>query len=239
MVYDQNEVDILISWAAQQGVDISRLTFEVGPSDDVLPRLEPTELDLTFIDGSHAFPAAIVDWSMPPAACATEDLRHGRHPAPDGALGLFEFFAKDPRWELIARHRQVGRARARRLGSAARGVDRAASSVTRAARRSESEQRPAGRRHAVHPASRGEHGRAAVGGGAAVGSAAVDGARAAAHPVALGRVALVDHREQVDVGRLANPQRSMRAGIAAASSGAIRVASIASVMSSEPPIASA
>jgi hypothetical protein len=104
VVYDQNEVDILISWAAQQGVDISRLTFEVGPSDDVLPRLEPTELDLTFIDGSHAFPAAIVDWFYAAGRlrdggiCVMDDIQ-----LPMVTLGLFEFFAKDPRWELIAR----------------------------------------------------------------------------------------------------------------------------------------
>jgi len=104
VVYNQQEVDIMRSWAEQRGVDISRLTFEVGPSDEVLPRLEPTELDLAFIDGSHAFPAAIIDWFY-----AAGRLREGGVVVTDDVqlpavqLGLFEFLAKDPRWEVIAR----------------------------------------------------------------------------------------------------------------------------------------
>jgi hypothetical protein len=104
VVYSQDEVDILSSWAHQREVDLSHLTFEVGPSDDVLPRLEPTDLDLALIDGSHAFPAAIIDWFY-----AAGRLRKGGVVVVDDVhlpavtLGLFEFLARDPRWELIAR----------------------------------------------------------------------------------------------------------------------------------------
>lgn len=104
VVYSPGEVEILRTWAQQRGVDLSHMTFEIGPSDDVLPRLEPTELDLAFIDGSHAFPAAIIDWFY-----AAGRLREGGVVVLDDIqlpavrLGLFEFLAKDPRWEIVAR----------------------------------------------------------------------------------------------------------------------------------------
>lgn len=104
VVYSQEEVDILRSWAEQRGIDLSRLTFGIGPSDDVLPRLEPTELDLVFVDGSHAFPAAIIDWFYAGGRlrqggiCVLDDVQ-----LPMVTVGLFEFLARDPRWELTAR----------------------------------------------------------------------------------------------------------------------------------------
>jgi len=104
VVYSQQEVDILRAWCAERDIDLSRLSFAVGPSDEILPSLDRTELDLTFIDGSHAFPAAIIDWFY-----AGGRLREGGTCVLDDVhllsvtLGLFEFLAKDPRWELVAR----------------------------------------------------------------------------------------------------------------------------------------
>ncbi len=104
VVYSHDEVDILRSWAQERGVDLSHMSFEIGPSDEVLPRLAPTTLDLVFVDGSHAFPAVIIDWFY-----AAGRLREGGIAVLDDVqlasvrLGLVEFLAKDPRWELIAR----------------------------------------------------------------------------------------------------------------------------------------
>lgn len=103
VVYDQREADVLLDWAGQREVDTSRLRFEIGPSDAVLPGLEPSALDLVFVDGSHAFPAPIIDWFY-----AAGRLREGGIVVLDDLqlaavrLGLLEFLAKDPRWELIA-----------------------------------------------------------------------------------------------------------------------------------------
>ena len=43
------------------GVDSSSVTFRIGPSHEVLPSLEPRELDLVLVDGAHGFPYPILD----------------------------------------------------------------------------------------------------------------------------------------------------------------------------------
>jgi uncharacterized protein YciI len=106
VVNDQRQVDTLCSWAQQREIDLSRVTFEVGTSHKILPRLDPTPLDLVFVDGSHAFPAPIIDWFY-----SASRLREGgifvmdNLELPSVQLGLVEFLSKDPRWELIANRR--------------------------------------------------------------------------------------------------------------------------------------
>src|ERR671921_263937 len=59
----QSEADRIIAYCAGHGISTESLTFEIGCSDEVLPRLrsEPA-LDLVFIDGNHGFPTPMVDW---------------------------------------------------------------------------------------------------------------------------------------------------------------------------------
>jgi hypothetical protein len=103
VVYGQSEADILREWAAARDVDLSRVTFAVGPSDEVLPRLEPTELDLVLIDGSHGFPFPVIDWYYAggrlgeSGICVLDDLQ-----LPQVRLGLLHFLVSDPRWEVVA-----------------------------------------------------------------------------------------------------------------------------------------
>ena len=101
VVYHQQEADVLLAWAAERDIDTSSLRFEIGPSQHVLPRLvDDGELDLVFVDGSHGFPAAIIDWFY-----AGGRLRDGGIGVFDDAqlasvqLGLFDFLDHDPRWE--------------------------------------------------------------------------------------------------------------------------------------------
>jgi hypothetical protein len=44
------------------GVPSERVSFEVGFSHDVLPRLPDRPLDLVLLDGAHGFPYPILDW---------------------------------------------------------------------------------------------------------------------------------------------------------------------------------
>jgi hypothetical protein len=77
-----------------------RVTFEVGWSDEVLPRLTGPPLDLVLIDGGHGFPTPIIDWYYAAArlrqggVVILDDLQ-----LPQVRLGLMEFLDADPRWE--------------------------------------------------------------------------------------------------------------------------------------------
>jgi Methyltransferase domain len=46
----------------ERGIDDSRLTFHIGPSENILPGLPPGELDLVLVDGAHGFPYPVLDW---------------------------------------------------------------------------------------------------------------------------------------------------------------------------------
>lgn len=43
-------------------VNIDKLTFHVGPSQDVLPVMEEEGFDFALIDGEHGFPHPMIDW---------------------------------------------------------------------------------------------------------------------------------------------------------------------------------
>jgi len=59
---DPGEEERIRAQTERMGIDTSRVRFEIGPSHEVLPRLEPRPLDLVLIDGAHGFPYPIVDW---------------------------------------------------------------------------------------------------------------------------------------------------------------------------------
>jgi methyltransferase family protein len=57
-----DEEDRFRAESARRGIDSSRVSFRIGLSHDVLPRLEERELDLVLVDGAHGFPYPILDW---------------------------------------------------------------------------------------------------------------------------------------------------------------------------------
>lgn len=56
------EVARIRAAAAERGVDLSRVTFREGVSQEVLPHLSGP-LDVVLIDGGHGFPIPAVDWT--------------------------------------------------------------------------------------------------------------------------------------------------------------------------------
>ena len=59
---DPGEEERIRAQAARMEIDTARVRFEIGPSHEVLPRLDPGPLDLVLIDGAHGFPYPILDW---------------------------------------------------------------------------------------------------------------------------------------------------------------------------------
>lgn len=58
----KTEVDNLLRHCQDRKISTERLTLIQGFSDEVLPTLPRTELDLVLIDGGHGFPTPIIDW---------------------------------------------------------------------------------------------------------------------------------------------------------------------------------
>lgn len=62
VVPSYDEVERIREYCAAHGISTGSVEFYVERSEDVLPRLDPTELDLVLIDGSHSFPSPFIDW---------------------------------------------------------------------------------------------------------------------------------------------------------------------------------
>lgn len=56
------EIAGLLSHCREREINTDRLNLVQGFSDEVLPTLPQTELDLFFIDGGHGFPTPLIDW---------------------------------------------------------------------------------------------------------------------------------------------------------------------------------
>ena len=102
VVRSEDEVRRWREHCQSRGIGGDSVRFELGRSHDALPRLQVEPLDLVFVDGSHGFPAPIIDWFY-----AGEHLRRNgvivfddTH-LPHVRLGLFEFLEKDPRWTRL------------------------------------------------------------------------------------------------------------------------------------------
>ena len=56
------EHDRVRAWCADHSIDLSSVCFIAEPSQDALPAMDPTPLDLVLIDGDHAFPSPFIDF---------------------------------------------------------------------------------------------------------------------------------------------------------------------------------
>jgi len=100
VVPDQAQVNSILEWCESKGVPSDTLTFEVLPSENALPHLDPTPLDLVLIDGAHGFPMPLLDWFY-----AGRRIRAGGVLLVDDiqiwtGRVLYDFLSKEPQWRI-------------------------------------------------------------------------------------------------------------------------------------------
>jgi Methyltransferase domain len=96
------EREEILAECKRRGIPIDRVTFHIGPSQEVLPHLEPSPLDLVLIDGAHGFPYPILDWWF-----LAPRLRIGGLLVVDDCYfppvgAVVDFLRAQPSWELAA-----------------------------------------------------------------------------------------------------------------------------------------
>jgi len=86
--------------ADRLAIDHSRVRFEIGPSHEVLPRLEHGPLDLVLIDGAHGFPYPVLDWwyVAPHVKVGGRVLVDDAYMPPVGSL--VDALRAQPQWEF-------------------------------------------------------------------------------------------------------------------------------------------
>ena len=59
---DPAQAERITAYCSHHDIKITALRFEIGRSEQVLPRLALPRLDLVLIDGRHGFPTPFIDW---------------------------------------------------------------------------------------------------------------------------------------------------------------------------------
>ncbi len=103
IVPDEDQVRRCLEHCRARGIGTDGVRFEIAPSDEALPRLAASQLDVVFVDGSHGFPAPIIDWYYAggrlrrDGIIILDDVQ-----LPHVRLGLLPFLDRDPRWGRLA-----------------------------------------------------------------------------------------------------------------------------------------
>lgn len=93
------EADRILAYCADRGIATTSLTFEIGCSDDVLPRFASEQLlDLVFIDGNHGFPGPVIDWYYAGSRLRPGGLLVIDDVALPAVAHVCAFLDRDPRW---------------------------------------------------------------------------------------------------------------------------------------------
>ena len=98
---DPGEEQRIRAQADRFGIDHSRVRFELGPSHEVLPRLDARQLDLVLIDGAHGFPYPVLDWwyAAPHLKVGGQMLIDDAYMPPVAAL--VDALRVQPGWEIV------------------------------------------------------------------------------------------------------------------------------------------
>jgi predicted O-methyltransferase YrrM len=100
----QVEVDRIVEYCRQEEIDISRVAFEIGSSDEVLPRLlSGAAIDLAFVDGCHGFPTPTIDRYYAGSRLRQGGLLVVDDVALPAVAEVCGFIDLDPRWAASRR----------------------------------------------------------------------------------------------------------------------------------------
>jgi len=99
------EINRIEAWCGDAGISTESITFHQAHSEDLLPTLDATPLDLVLIDGAHGFPTPFIDWYY-----AGRRLRRGGILIIDDTQiwtgrVLKKFLVSETGWELIENFR--------------------------------------------------------------------------------------------------------------------------------------
>jgi Methyltransferase domain len=96
------ERERILAECERRGISTDRVTFHIGASQEVLPRLESRPLDLVLIDGAHGFPYPILDWWFlaPRLRIGGQLVLDDCYFPPVGTL--VDFLRAQPSWEVAA-----------------------------------------------------------------------------------------------------------------------------------------
>lgn len=100
IVPSQDCVDKISAWCRTSNVGIGRIDFKVENSENVLPTLALSPLDLILVDGGHGFPIPFIDWFYTARA-----LKIGGSLIVDdtqlwSCRVLSDFLREQPQWDL-------------------------------------------------------------------------------------------------------------------------------------------
>lgn len=88
-------------YCEQHGIDTSRVTFCIEPSELALPNLETDPLDLVLIDGSHAFPHVFIDYFYSSRLLAVGGVMVIDDVHLWTGNVLRDFLSSEPEWRLV------------------------------------------------------------------------------------------------------------------------------------------
>jgi predicted O-methyltransferase YrrM len=98
------EADRILAYCDGHGISTDALHFELGGSDEVLPRLaDGPALGLVLVDGNHGFPTPMIDWYYAGSRLAPGGLLVIDDVALPAVAHLCSFIDRDPRFTLHRR----------------------------------------------------------------------------------------------------------------------------------------
>ncbi len=107
VINSKGEADRCRAYLESRSIPHDNVEFAIGDSDEVMPRLPGTEVDLFLIDGGHGYPLPVIDWYY-----GASRLRRGGIVViddlqlPQVSDALVAFLDRDPRWVPVARTRK-------------------------------------------------------------------------------------------------------------------------------------